>query len=208
MPKPSPILTQIVIFIGGAGLLGGVFFVYTILGSLGLVWTPYTCLTDLVGKASTPAGHFAAGVISVIVAAYPLNWLWMMLGTFGVVWSPYNCLTEPLGKTSDPAGFRFLISQTTRSGIGKGPTEVSVFASKTGLMRRRTLIFKYESMADDSRDAEPVIEPSVDNTVRISVKHVAMIICQSTHRETLAVAYDIGRVVRSSGRPLGECAQE
>ena len=151
---------------------------------------------------------FAAGVISIMAAAYFLNWLWMMLGNFGVVWSPYTCLTDPLGKTSDPAGFRFLVSQTTCSGIGKGPTEVSVFASKTGLMRRRTLIFKYESMADDSRDAEPVIEPSVDGTVRISVKHLAMIICQSTRWETLAVAYDIGRVVDFPGGPWPECPHD
>ena len=141
---------------------------------------------------------FAAGVISIMAAAYFLNWLWMMLGNFGVVWSPYTCLTDPLGKTSDPAGFRFLVSQTTCSGIGKGPTEVSVFASKTGLMRRRTLIFKYESMADDSRDAEPVIVPSVDGTVRISVKAPAGRLWPSL---TTSAASSISPAVRGLNAP-------
>ena len=54
-------------------------------------------------------------------------------------------------------GFRFFVSQTTCSGIGKGPTEISVFAARTGLRQRRTLIFKYERMHDGSRNAEPVI---------------------------------------------------
>ncbi|MPZ32394.1 MAG: hypothetical protein GEV13_15580 [Rhodospirillales bacterium] len=59
---------------------------------------------------------------------------------------------------------------------------------------------------NDGRDTEPVVTSVDDRTVRISVKHVAMIICRTGRWETLAVEYDIGRVVHTYVNPPGECA--
>jgi hypothetical protein len=70
------------------------------------------------------------------------------------------------------------------------------------------LIFKYERMHDGSRDAEPVVTTVDDRTIRISVKHIAMIICRSKHWEGLTIEYDIGRVVDNYVDPPGECAQD
>jgi hypothetical protein len=156
MSQPSRVLNYLLIIVGGACLLSGILFVYMILGKLGIIWTPYTCLTDILGQASTPAGRY------------------------------------------------FETSGTSCSGVGKGPYEISVFASR---IRRgkKALIFKYEAMDDGSRDAEPVIVPTDDGAVRISVKHVAAIICQSRHWDTLAVTYDVGRVVDFPGGPWPEC---
>jgi hypothetical protein len=157
MPRPSTVLKYLAVFIVGAFVLSGILYVYMLLGAIGLVWTPYTCLTDVLGQTSSHAGHY------------------------------------------------FEVSQTSCSGIGKGPAEISVFASKD-TRGKKALIFKYESMSDASRDAEPVVEAVDDRTVRISVKHVAMIICRSTRWGPLAVEYNIGRVVRAGdGSPQGEC---
>jgi hypothetical protein len=61
-------------------------------------------------------------------------------------------------------------------------------------------------MSDGSRDAEPVVTSLDDHTIRISVKHIAAIICSSRRWETLAIEYDIGRVVDTDdGKPPGEC---
>jgi hypothetical protein len=60
----------------------------------------------------------------------------------------------------------------------------------------------------DGRDTEPVVTSVNDRAVRISVKHVAMIICRTRRWETLAVEYDIGRVVDSYVDAPGECAQD
>ncbi|MPZ32395.1 MAG: hypothetical protein GEV13_15585 [Rhodospirillales bacterium] len=159
MPRLSTLLKYLAAFISGALVLSGILFVYMLLGAIGFVWTPYTCLTDVLGQASSPAGHY------------------------------------------------FEVSQTSCSGIGKGPAEISVFASKSK-RGKKALIFKYERMHDGSRDAEPVITAVDDRTIRISVKHVAMIICRTRRWETLAVEYDIGRVIDSYVDPPGECAQD
>lgn len=150
------LIDRLIVFIGGACMLSGVLFVYMILGSLGIVWTPYTCLTDVLERTSTAAGQY------------------------------------------------FEVSQTSCSGLGKGPAEVSVFASRTG-QGKQALIFKYERMHDGSRDAEPVITPVDDRAVRFSVKHVGAIICQSRHWGAVVIQYDIGRVVDASLTPSGEC---
>lgn len=159
MPRLSTLLKYLAAFIGGAFVVFSVLFVYMILGSLGFIWTPYTCLTDVLGRIFTPVGHY------------------------------------------------FEVSQTSCSGVGKGPAEISVFASnaKRG---RKVLIFKYERMHDGSRDAEPVVTTVDDRTVRISVKHVATIICRTGRWETLAVEYDIGRVANTYVDPPGECTQD
>jgi len=159
VPRPSTLLKYLAAFIGGGVVVFSILFVYMILGSLGFVWTPYTCLTDVLGQTSTPAGHY------------------------------------------------FEVSQTSCAGLGKGPAEISVFASK-GKRGTKAPIFKYEPMSDGSRDAEPVITPIDDRTVRISVKHVAMIICRTGRWETLAVEYDIGRVVHTYVDPPGECTRD
>lgn len=159
MPRLSTLLKYLAAFIGGALVLSGILFVYMLLGAIGFVWTPYTCLTDVLGRASSPAGHY------------------------------------------------FEVSETSCSGIGKGPAEISVFALKSK-REKKALIFKYEPMHDGSRDAEPVVTPVDDRTIRISVKHIAMIICRSKHWEGLAIEYDIGRVVHTYVDPPGECAQD
>ena len=158
MPQPSRIITYVLLFIGGACLLSIVLFVYMILGKLGLVWTPDTCLTDALGQVSTSAGYFAT-------------------------------------------------SQTSCSAIAKGETDISVVASQTK-QGKKTLIFKYERMHDGSRDAEPVIALVDGRTARISVKHVGSIICRNGHWDTLAVEYDIGRIVDFPGGPWPECPQD
>src|SRR5215213_11436523 len=155
MPRLSTFLKYLAAFIGGALVLSGILFVYMLLGAIGFVWTPYTCLTDVLGRASSPAGHY------------------------------------------------FEVSETSCSGIGKGPAEISVFASKSK-RGKKALIFKYEPM-NDGRDTEPVVTSVDDRAVRISVKHVAMIICRTGRWETLAVEYDIGRVVHTYVNPPGEC---
>src|SRR5689334_20642175 len=109
MPKPSSLSNSPAAFIGGALVLSSALYVYMILGALGFVRTPYTCLTDVLGQTSDPAGHF------------------------------------------------FEVSESSCSGVGKGPAYISVFASKAK-GQRKSLIFKYEAMHDGSRDAEPVIE--------------------------------------------------
>jgi len=158
MPRLSTFLKYLAAFIGGALVLSGILFVYMLLGAIGFVWTPYTCLTDVLGRASSPAGHY------------------------------------------------FEVSETSCSGIGKGPAEISVFASKSK-RGKKALIFKYEPM-NDGRDTEPVVTSVDDRAVRISVKHVAMIICRTGRWETLAVEYDIGRVVHTYVNPPGECTQD
>lgn len=159
MSQPSTLLKYLAAFIGGGFVVFGILFVYMILGSLGFVWTPYTCLTDVLGQTSTPAGH------------------------------------------------HFEVSETSCAGLAKGPAEISVFASK-GKRGRKALIFKYERMHDGSRDAEPVIMSVDDRTIRISVKHVAMIICRTGRWEVLAVEYDIGRVVDAYVDPPGACPRD
>ncbi len=159
MPRPSTLLRYLVIFISGAVVLSSILFLYMIMGAIGFVWTPWTCLTDVLGQTSSQAGHY------------------------------------------------FEVSETSCSGIGKGPAEISVFANKHR-RGQKTLIFKYESMSDGSRDAEPVVTSIDDRTVRISVKHVAMIICLTRRWETLAVEYDIGRVARNYVNPPGECPRD
>lgn len=63
-------------------------------------------------------------------------------------------------------------------------------------------------MHDGSRDAEPVVAAVDDRTIRISVKHIAMIICRTGHWQTLVVDCDIGRVVDSYVDPPGECPRD
>lgn len=58
MPQPSTLLKYLAALIGGGFIVFGILFVYMILGSLGFVWTPYTCLTDILGQTFTPAGHY------------------------------------------------------------------------------------------------------------------------------------------------------
>lgn len=101
-------------------------------------------------------------------------------------------------------GVYFEVSETSCSGLGKGPADISVFASRTK-RNRRTLIFKYERMHDGSRDAEPVITSTDDRTIRISVKHVAMIICRRGQRENLTIEYDIARIVVEAYDGPPEC---
>lgn len=158
MPKPATFLKYFAVFAGGAVVLFVVFFVYMILGAIGLVWTPYTCLTDVLEQTFTSSGHY------------------------------------------------FEVSQTSCSGIGKGSAEISVSASKTK-RGKKVLIFKYESMHDGSRDAEPVITPVDDRTIQISVKHIASLICRVERWEALTVEYDIGRVVEGNPSPR-ECVQD
>ncbi len=159
MPQLSTLLKYLLAFIGGGFVVFSILFVYMILGSLGFVWTPYTCLTDVLDQTSTPAGYY------------------------------------------------FEVSETSCAGLAKGPAEISVFASK-GKRGRRALIFKYDRMHDGSRDAEPVITSIDDRTIRISVKHVAMIICRTGRWEALAVEYDIGRVVDTYIDSPGECPRD
>lgn len=159
MPRPSTLLKYLAAFIGGGFVVFSLLFLYMILGSLGFVWTPYTCLTDVLSQTSTAAGHY------------------------------------------------FEVSETSCAGLAKGPAEISVFASK-GKRGRKALIFKYERMHDGSRDAEPVVTFIDDRTVRISVKHIAMIICRTSRWETVDVEYDVGRVVYAYINPPGECAQD
>jgi hypothetical protein len=159
VPQPSTLLKYLAAFIGGGFVVFSILFLYMILGSLGFVWTPHTCLTDM------------------------------------------------LGQTSTPTGLHFEVSQTSCAGLAKGPAEISVFASK-GKRGRKALIFKYEAMHDGSRDAEPVVTSIDDRTIRISVKHVAMIICRTGRWETSTVEYDIGRVVYTYVDPPGACGQD
>ncbi|CAN5814744.1 hypothetical protein BH11PSE3_BH11PSE3_36490 [soil metagenome] len=135
-----------------------------------------------------------------------LLFVYMILGSLGLVWTPYTCLTDVLGRASTPAGHYFEASETSCSGVGKGPYEISIFASKT---RRGTkaLIFRYEP-TNEGRDTEPVITPIDDRAIRISVKHVAMIICRNRRWNSLTVEYDIGRVFDTYVTPPGECAQD
>ena len=67
-----------------------------------------------------------------------------------------------------------------------------------------------QRMADGSRDAEPTVTTVDDRTIRISVKHVAMIVCRSRQWQSLIVEYDIGRVVDEpdDGKPPGECPRD
>jgi hypothetical protein len=160
MARPSTFLGYLVVFITGAIALSGILFLYMMLGAIGFVWTPWTCLTDVLEQTTSEAGHY------------------------------------------------FEVSQTSCAGLGKGPAEISVFASK-GKRGKKALIFKYESMSDGSRDAEPVVTPLDDRTIRISVKHVATIICGSRRWETLAIEYEVGRVVRTDeGKPPGQCPRD
>lgn len=159
MSKPSSLFKYLAAFIGGALVLSSALYVYMILGALGFVWTPYTCLTDVLGQTSGPAGHFSQ------------------------------------------------VSESSCSGVGKGPAYISVFASKAK-GQRKSLIFKYEAMHDGSRDAEPVITFIEDRTVRISVKHVAMIVCRSRRWDTLAIEYDIGRIVVEAYDGPSDCTED
>jgi hypothetical protein len=158
VPRPSTLLKYLAAFIGGGLVVFSILFIYMILGSLGFVWTPYTCLTDVLGQTSTPAGHF------------------------------------------------FEVSETSCAGLGKGPAEISVFAA-TSKRGKKALIFRYEPMSD-GRNTEPVVTSVDDRTVRISVKHIAMIICRTKRWETLAVEYDVGRVVHTYVNPPGECPRD
>jgi hypothetical protein len=159
MPKPSTLLKYFAIITGGALVLSIAFFFYMILGAIGLVWTPYTCLTDVLGQTSTSAEHY------------------------------------------------FEVGQTSCSGIGKGPAEISVFASKAK-RGKKALIFKYERTHDGSREAEPVITPVDGRTVLISVKHIASLICRAGRWENLAIEYDIGRLAEDDGSRPSECIQD
>jgi hypothetical protein len=160
MPRLTTLLKCVAAFIGGALVLFSILYVYMILGAIGFVWTPWTCLTDVLWRTSSQAGHY------------------------------------------------FEASETSCSGIAKGPTEISVFAAQNR-RAKKALIFKYEATPDGSRDAEPIITSIDDRTIRVSVKHVAMIICRSRRWEALAVEYDIGRVVDpDEGKPPDECPRD
>lgn len=75
------------------------------------------------------AAKILLGVLGAAAALFVVFLAWLILGTFGVVWSPFNCLNNFVGKASGVAGHNFLVNQTACAGIGKGPTEVSVFIS-------------------------------------------------------------------------------
>jgi hypothetical protein len=159
MPRLPAFLECLALFVGGACLLSALLFVYMILGMLGIIWTPCTCLTDMLLQRSTPQGYY------------------------------------------------FEASQTSCSGVGKGPAGISVFASKAK-GGKKALIFEYERMNDDSRDAEPAVTLVDDRTVRIAVKYVAEIICKSRNWDALAVKYDIGCVVDTDGNPPAACVRD
>ena len=59
-PLSPRVLTYFLIVVGGTCLVSGVFFVYMILSKLGIIWTPFSCLTDELGQISTSAGYFEA----------------------------------------------------------------------------------------------------------------------------------------------------
>jgi hypothetical protein len=130
--------------------------------------------------------------------------VYMLLGAIGLVWTPYTCLTDVLEQAAIAQGRYFEVSETSCSGLGKGPADISVFASRTK-RDRGTLIFKYERMHDGSRDAEPVITSTDDRTIRISVKHVATIICRSGQWENQTIEYDIARIVVEAYDGPPEC---
>lgn len=142
------------------------------------------------------------------VVLFSILYAYMILGAIGFVWTPWTCLTDVLWRTSSQAGHYFEASETSCSGIAKGPTEISVFAAKNR-RAKKALIFKYEAMAEGSR-GEPFITSIDDRTIRVSVKHVAMIICRSRRWEAFAIEYDIGRVVDEpdDGKPPGECPRD
>ena len=54
-PLSPRVLTYFLIVVGGTCLVSGVFFVYMILSKLGIIWTPFSCLTDELGLRSSNA---------------------------------------------------------------------------------------------------------------------------------------------------------
>lgn len=52
------LLKYVAAIIGGGLVLLIAFFVYMLLGAIGLVWTPYTCLTDVLEQGSIAQGHY------------------------------------------------------------------------------------------------------------------------------------------------------
>ena len=156
-PLSPRALNYFLIVVGGTCLVAGMFFVYMLLSKLGIIWTPFTCLTDEVGQLSTSAGYFEA-------------------------------------------------SQTTCSAIAKGPTVISLVASKTK-RGKKTLIFKYVRAYDDSPSAEPAIETVDNDTVRITVTFVGRIICRREHWENVAIQYRIGQEFEAAVSPLPSCPE-
>ena len=63
-PLSPRVLTYFLIVVGGTCLVSGVFFVYMILSKLGIIWTPFSCLTDELGQISTSAGYFEISLVA------------------------------------------------------------------------------------------------------------------------------------------------
>lgn len=51
------LVKYIAVIIGGGLVLLCALFVYMLLGAIGLVWTPYTCLTDVLEQAAIAQGR-------------------------------------------------------------------------------------------------------------------------------------------------------
>ena len=58
MPRSLTHLKCLAAFIGGAFVLLCLLFVYVLLGKIGVIWTPWTCLSDVLEQASNQAGHY------------------------------------------------------------------------------------------------------------------------------------------------------
>jgi len=132
-------------------------------------------------------------------------YFYLLLGSIELVWSPYTCLTREYEQTMTLPQHSFRVIEESCSTIAKGPSEISVFAKRFDRAWGKTLLFKYERMNDGSADAEPVLSPGANGGVRISVKHVAEIVCLRWHWGGLEIEYDIGRVVDTEPWPPPEC---
>ena len=152
-------------------------------------------LSSSLGKAAL------ALVVSTVGAVFVI---YLFLAFVGIAWSPYTCLTDTAKGISGPSGHGFEISETSCSGVGKGPSEISVFVSRAD-PRKKALLFKYEAMHDGNPDALPIITTVDERTAKITVKHVASIICRTGKWQTLTIDYSIGRVVDAGEGAPNEC---
>ena len=149
---------------------------------------------------------FSLALGLLLVAVVTVGMIYLFVASFGLIWTPYTCLTDVHGRFSGPSGFRFEISETSCSIVAKGPSEISVFVSRAN-RRKQTLLFKYVMMHDGSSDALPVVTPIDEQTVQISVKHIASIVCRTDKWGTLAVRYNVGVVVDPGDGLPGGCDQ-
>jgi len=149
-----------------------------------------------------------AGLSVVCALVIGIAWSWLQLGSIRPAWPLFTCTTTFQERVTGVSGHDFEVNEVLCSESGKEPSDVSIFAARTGSTPRRALVFRYARLQDGSPDTWPVIMPVEHGAVRFFVGHVASVACRTRRWDGLLLEYDIARVAHPASAAPPECAGE